>query len=121
MFTIDISVNSGCRLRRGCKLGLNYDRMKLSPLLQQFGSGYPGPNCGRSITITAEGKSATATIVDEVCSTIAAFTIILENLSSLPFQCPGCPDGGLDLTEGLFSYFADPSVGVLTGSWTYNN
>src|SRR6266404_2974200 len=34
-----------------------------------------------------------------------------------PMQCPGCPEGGLDLTEGLFSYFGDTSVGVFQGTW----
>ncbi|KAH8980833.1 RlpA-like double-psi beta-barrel-protein domain-containing protein-containing protein [Lactarius hatsudake] len=63
-----------------------------------FGSGYPGPHCGASIVITVNGKTATATIVDE---------------------CPGCPYGGLDLTRGLFGFFADLGVGVLQGSWHY--
>ncbi|KAN0141281.1 RlpA-like double-psi beta-barrel-protein domain-containing protein-containing protein [Lactarius tabidus] len=65
-----------------------------------YGSGYPGPNCGRSISLTCNGKTATAVLQDE---------------------CPGCPYGGLDLTEGLFSYFADMSVGVLTCSWYYTD
>ncbi|KAL5519665.1 hypothetical protein ACEPAH_1348 [Sanghuangporus vaninii] len=65
---------------------------------QQFGSGFPGPNCGKNIRITVGGKSVTAQVVD---------------------NCPGCPFAGLDLTEGLFSVFADPSVGVLTGSWDF--
>ncbi|OCB90763.1 hypothetical protein A7U60_g2007 [Sanghuangporus baumii] len=65
---------------------------------QQFGSGFPGPNCGKNIRITVGGKSATAQVVD---------------------NCPGCPFAGLDLTEGLFSVFADLSVGVLTGSWDF--
>ncbi|KAI5116837.1 hypothetical protein M0805_009607 [Coniferiporia weirii] len=62
----------------------------------QYGSG---GYCYDSITISAEGKTTTAQIVDE---------------------CPGCPYGGLDLTEGLFEYFADLSVGVLSGSWNFN-
>ncbi|KAH8113644.1 hypothetical protein DFH11DRAFT_313762 [Phellopilus nigrolimitatus] len=64
----------------------------------EFGSGYPGPHCFKQISITANGKTATAQIVD---------------------KCPGCPKGGLDLTEGLFEHFAPTSVGVLTGSWKY--
>ncbi|TFK49491.1 hypothetical protein OE88DRAFT_1646495 [Heliocybe sulcata] len=63
-----------------------------------FGAGYPGPHCFQNIVINANGKSATAQIVD---------------------KCPGCPEGGLDLSEGLFSHFANPDVGVLTGSWNY--
>ncbi|KAI0055501.1 hypothetical protein BV25DRAFT_1996130 [Artomyces pyxidatus] len=65
----------------------------------QFGGGYPGPNCFKMITLTVGSKSTQAQIVDE---------------------CPGCPFGGLDLTEGLFTFFADESVGVLTGSWTFD-
>ncbi|KZT28537.1 hypothetical protein NEOLEDRAFT_1058556 [Neolentinus lepideus HHB14362 ss-1] len=65
-----------------------------------YGSGYPGPNCFKSITITANGKTAVATIMDE---------------------CPGCPYGGLDFSQGLFEHFADTSVGVLYGSWYYND
>ncbi|KAH9057098.1 RlpA-like double-psi beta-barrel-protein domain-containing protein-containing protein, partial [Lactarius deliciosus] len=63
-----------------------------------FGSGYPGPHCGQQIVLTANGKTATATIVD---------------------MCPGCPYGGLDLTRGLFQFYADLGVGVLQGSWHF--
>ncbi|KAI9457800.1 RlpA-like double-psi beta-barrel-protein domain-containing protein-containing protein [Lactarius psammicola] len=63
-----------------------------------FGSGYPGPHCGKTIILTANGKTASATVVD---------------------MCPGCPYGGLDLTRGLFGFFADLGVGVLQGSWHY--
>lgn len=41
----------------------------------QYGGGYPGPNCGRSITISYGGKTAQATIMD---------------------QCPSCGFGDLD-------------------------
>ncbi|EPQ53548.1 hypothetical protein GLOTRDRAFT_130892 [Gloeophyllum trabeum ATCC 11539] len=63
-----------------------------------FGAGYPGPNCGRQVRITANGKTATGTVVD---------------------KCPGCPAGALDLSLGLFKIFADPAVEVTYGSWTY--
>ncbi|THH19978.1 hypothetical protein EUX98_g8672, partial [Antrodiella citrinella] len=66
----------------------------------QFGGGYPGPNCFKSITINYNGKSAQATIMDE---------------------CMGCPYGGLDFSRGLFDYFAPESEGVLTGSWSFND
>jgi len=59
----------------------------------QFGSG---GYCFQMITITVNGKTATAQITDE---------------------CMGCPYGGLDLSRGLFSYFASELAGVLTGSW----
>ncbi|PCH38608.1 hypothetical protein WOLCODRAFT_65340 [Wolfiporia cocos MD-104 SS10] len=65
-----------------------------------YGGGSPGPQCFKSITISANGKQTTATIMDE---------------------CPGCPFGGLDMSEGLFQYFADLGVGVLNGEWWYND
>ncbi|EIM90924.1 uncharacterized protein STEHIDRAFT_49221 [Stereum hirsutum FP-91666 SS1] len=65
-------------------------------LEQQYGSG---GYCGDSITISYQGKSTSATIVDE---------------------CPGCPYGGLDLSPSLFSYFADESVGVIYADWSFN-
>jgi len=64
----------------------------------QYGSGYPGPQCFKTITITANGKTTQATIMDE---------------------CPGCPYGGLDMSRGLFDFFASESVGVLSGSWSF--
>ncbi|KAI0282517.1 hypothetical protein BGY98DRAFT_881384, partial [Russula aff. rugulosa BPL654] len=53
--------------------------------------------CYDMITITCNGKSASAQIVD---------------------KCPGCPSGGLDLTEGLFEYFAPLGTGVIYCDWT---
>lgn len=66
----------------------------------QYGSGYPGPNCGKSITIQYGGKTAVATIQDE---------------------CPTCPYGGLDMSRGLFDYFASESVGEFQMTWWYND
>ncbi|KAH8833549.1 RlpA-like double-psi beta-barrel-protein domain-containing protein-containing protein [Flagelloscypha sp. PMI_526] len=57
-----------------------------------------GKHCGETITIHFGGKSAQAVIKDE---------------------CPGCPFGALDLTEGLFKHFADTAKGVITGSWEF--
>ncbi|KAJ3554780.1 hypothetical protein NM688_g2926 [Phlebia brevispora] len=58
-----------------------------------------GAHCGEFITISYDGRSTTAEIVD---------------------LCPGCPDDGLDLTEGLFTYLAgDLSIGVIYGTWSY--
>ncbi|KAH9854053.1 hypothetical protein C2E23DRAFT_867565 [Lenzites betulinus] len=66
-----------------------------------YGGGYPGPNCKRPIEITYNGKVANAVIMDE---------------------CPGCPSpGGLDLSEGLFSYLASLDEGVLYASWRYTD
>jgi hypothetical protein len=48
--------------------------------------------------MTYNGKTATATITD---------------------QCPGCPWAGLDLSRGLFNYFASESEGIIYGSWRF--
>ncbi|KAG1826963.1 uncharacterized protein BJ212DRAFT_1443164 [Suillus subaureus] len=68
--------------------------------VDQYGSGYPGPMCFLSITISYGGKTAQAVIMDE---------------------CMGCPYGGLDFSTGLFDYFASESEGVLYGSWWFNS
>ncbi|KAG8691055.1 hypothetical protein FRC11_007167 [Ceratobasidium sp. 423] len=65
----------------------------------QFGSGYPGPNCFKPITICAKGKCVGATIMDE---------------------CPTCGSGSLDLSEGLFKQFASTDDGVFQMTWTFN-
>lgn len=51
----------------------------------QFGSSYPSQYCGQTVTISYGGKTTQASIQD---------------------ACPSCPYGGLDLSEGLFSFFA---------------
>ncbi|KAF9013837.1 hypothetical protein BDZ89DRAFT_1076776 [Hymenopellis radicata] len=66
----------------------------------QYGDGYPGPNCFKTITMTYNGKTTQATIVD---------------------QCPGCPDMGLDLSRGLFNFFASEDTGIIYGSWYFND
>ncbi|KAF8264291.1 RlpA-like double-psi beta-barrel-protein domain-containing protein-containing protein [Lactarius quietus] len=63
----------------------------------QYGSG---GYCFAVITISYGGKSTQATIMDE---------------------CPGCGDGGLDLSEGLFTFFAPTSQGVLQGTWVFGS
>ncbi|KAK1229639.1 hypothetical protein PQX77_007274 [Marasmius sp. AFHP31] len=65
----------------------------------QYGGGYPGPNCGKSITISYGGKTSIATIVDE---------------------CPTCDYGDLDLSQGLFEFFDSTDKGVLQGEWWFN-
>jgi len=64
----------------------------------QYGDGYPGPNCFKKIEISFGGKSTTATVTD---------------------QCPGCPWGGLDLSRGLFRFFAPESTGIIYGEWHF--
>ncbi|KAJ2917219.1 hypothetical protein MD484_g3219, partial [Candolleomyces efflorescens] len=66
----------------------------------QFGTGYPGPYCGKTITMSYGGKTATATIMD---------------------SCPGCPYGGLDLSRGLFQHFASEDVGIVYGEWEFTD
>ncbi|KAN0100642.1 RlpA-like double-psi beta-barrel-containing domain containing protein [Tylopilus felleus] len=59
-----------------------------------------GAHCFEMITITVNGKTAQAQITDE---------------------CPGCGPGGLDLSNGLFLYFAPLDEGELYGSWYFNS
>ncbi|KAH6919051.1 hypothetical protein BKA70DRAFT_1176807 [Coprinopsis sp. MPI-PUGE-AT-0042] len=65
---------------------------------EDFGDGYPGPHCGKTITLSFGGKTAQAKIMD---------------------RCPGCPKGGLDLSRGLFSYFASQDTGIIYGEWNF--
>jgi hypothetical protein len=34
-------------------------------------------------------------------------------------ECPTCPYGGLDLSQGLFEFFASTDVGVFYADWWY--
>jgi len=54
--------------------------------------------CGKTITITYNGKSTTATVQD---------------------TCPGCPPMGLDMSPALFEFFAPQSVGIIYGQWEF--
>lgn len=56
--------------------------------------------CYQTITMSYGGKTTTATIVD---------------------TCPGCPWGGLDLTPGLFSFFASQGAGIIYGTWNFGS
>ena len=80
------------------------------------GGGYPGPQCFKFITMKYKGKTAKAQIMDRVIRHWR-----FELLLILQCQCPGCPYGGLDLSEGLFSHFSDLSEGVLSGSWSFTS
>ncbi|KAF9017789.1 hypothetical protein BDZ89DRAFT_1074540 [Hymenopellis radicata] len=66
----------------------------------QYGDGSPGPNCFKTITMTYNGKTTQATIMD---------------------HCPGCPDTGLDLSRGLFDFFASEDTGIIYGTWYFND
>lgn len=63
----------------------------------QYGSG---SYCFQMITITVNGLTAQAQVTDE---------------------CPGCPYGGLDFSEGLFEFFSPLGTGVLTGDWSFGS
>ncbi|KAJ7353345.1 hypothetical protein DFH08DRAFT_63070 [Mycena albidolilacea] len=63
-----------------------------------FGTSYPSPYCNRKITMLYGGKTTTATIKD---------------------SCLGCAVGGLDLSPGLFSFFADLGEGTIYGTWSF--
>ncbi|KAL0579970.1 hypothetical protein V5O48_002054 [Marasmius crinis-equi] len=57
-----------------------------------------GSHCGQTITISYNGKSTSAQIVD---------------------LCPSCAFGALDLSPSLFSFFASQDLGVIQGSWDF--
>ncbi|KAJ7440158.1 RlpA-like double-psi beta-barrel-protein domain-containing protein-containing protein [Mycena latifolia] len=61
-----------------------------------------GANCGKEISISWQGKSTTAKIVDE---------------------CMDCPENGLDFSQSLFSFFVgegnNEQVGIIYGDWSY--
>jgi hypothetical protein len=59
-----------------------------------------GAHCFQTITITVNGKSTQAQIMD---------------------RCAGCDYGGLDFSSGLFDFFGSESLGVLTGSWVFGD
>ncbi|PSS37434.1 hypothetical protein PHLCEN_2v738 [Hermanssonia centrifuga] len=59
-----------------------------------------GSHCFETITISYNGKTTQAQIADE---------------------CPGCPYGGLDLTPGLFSFFASEDAGIIYGEWDFGS
>lgn len=59
-----------------------------------------GAHCFAAITITINGKSVQAQIVDE---------------------CMACGYNNLDLTDGLFSVWADIEQGALQGEWEYGS
>ena len=58
--------------------------------------------CFNDITLTANGKTTQARVVD---------------------RCNTCPPGGLGLSESLSDYFANTSIGarVLGGSWFFTD
>ncbi|MET9655971.1 RlpA-like double-psi beta-barrel domain-containing protein [Streptomyces sp. NPDC006510] len=63
-----------------------------------FGSGYPSPSCGKKVEITHNGKSITATVVD---------------------QSPGAGRYGLDLTPGAYGALASLDQGSIDVTWRF--
>ncbi|KAI0062617.1 hypothetical protein BV25DRAFT_1803652, partial [Artomyces pyxidatus] len=57
-----------------------------------------GINCFKTVTITANGKTTNATVVDE---------------------CPECGTGSMDFSTGLFEFFAPLDAGVVDITWTF--
>ncbi|ODN88802.1 B2-aldehyde-forming enzyme [Cryptococcus wingfieldii CBS 7118] len=67
----------------------------------QYGGGYPGPQCFKTITISDGSTSVSGiTIMDE---------------------CPTCDYGSLDLSPGLFTRFADEDAGTIHITWWYED
>ncbi|MFJ8855993.1 hypothetical protein [Streptomyces sp. NPDC102437] len=63
-----------------------------------FESGYPSPSCGKQVEITHNGKSITATVVD---------------------QSPGAGRYGLDLTPGAYSALASLDQSSIDITWRF--
>ncbi|KAI1432099.1 RlpA-like double-psi beta-barrel-protein domain-containing protein-containing protein [Xylaria sp. CBS 124048] len=57
-------------------------------------------SCGKTITITKNGRSAQAKVVD---------------------LCPSCASGSIDVSPAVFQSMADLTVGRMTVAWAYNN
>ncbi|KAI5927081.1 RlpA-like double-psi beta-barrel-protein domain-containing protein-containing protein [Camillea tinctor] len=56
--------------------------------------------CGKTITITKDGKTATATVVD---------------------KCPVCADTAIDVTTTVFQSLVSLDVGRTTVTWYFND
>nr|ODN99655.1 hypothetical protein L204_02088 [Cryptococcus depauperatus CBS 7855] len=67
----------------------------------QYGGGYPGPQCGRSITISYNGVQVGGVKIAD--------------------ECPSCAYGGLDLSRGLFARFESENAGVFYMTWWFDN
>ncbi|KAI0812117.1 RlpA-like double-psi beta-barrel-protein domain-containing protein-containing protein [Xylaria sp. FL0064] len=55
--------------------------------------------CGKTITITKDGKTATAKVVD---------------------KCPSCASGAIDVSSTVFKSLADMAVGRTTVTWSFD-
>ncbi|KAF8308779.1 hypothetical protein DL93DRAFT_2170891 [Clavulina sp. PMI_390] len=68
-----------------------------------FGYSYPSPYCNRPIVLAYNGKTAHAKIVDS-CELCAQYD-----------------PHALDLTDGLFAYFAPIDIGVIYIDWSFTD
>lgn len=83
----------------GCGIWNNPGDFIVALNFPMFGDIYPGPLCFQKITIEYQGKTAVAQITD---------------------ACEACPAyGGIDMSKGLFEYFADPAGGVISVNWWF--
>jgi hypothetical protein len=73
-----------------------------------------GAHCGQNVTLWADGKNASARVVDEVRPPSCHVRSGADAQ-----QCPGCSGADLDLSQGLFTHFAPTSQGVVHGSWAF--
>lgn len=67
----------------------------------QYGSGYPGPQCFKYLTI--EGNGVTVSGVE-----------VLD-------ECPTCAYGSLDMSPGLFTHFAGTDAGTVAITWWFED
>jgi len=65
-----------------------------------FNGQYPDPHCGKSITISYQGKTVQVTVADE---------------------CMGCNDNHIDGSQGVFENFADLGVGEIALDWWFDD
>jgi hypothetical protein len=75
-----------------------------------------GAHCGQNVTLWAEGKNASARVVDEVRLPSRRMSM---RSGADGQQCEGCAGSDLDLSQGLFTHFAPTSQGVVHGSWAF--
>jgi hypothetical protein len=86
---------------------------------------YSSSNCGRTVKITntANSKSTTATVADEVGPDSFLLLPVGKTDFFLPFsdeQCPGCSSStSIDLSEATFEAIGDLDTGVLTVEWEF--
>jgi hypothetical protein len=74
-----------------------------------------GANCFKTVSITANGVTVQARVLDEVRGKTAQTPRMFADI----LQCPGCQYAGLDLSPSLFQEFAPLDLGETIGSWYF--